>query len=201
MSVREPKGRLLSREYMADREFMTAFTPAEREWYLLTALFADDSGYLPWDLPDNAANVYRYEIPSDREELVAGYVAHLAATGRFVDLGCGHALMPRVAKRPRGHRRESTVQAEHSQCSGNASESNRPPIQSYPVQSFPIQSVAREPANGSDPADPSGAGPAPWAMTSAKTILRGFGYDPESTASQPEVDSTSDPVDTSDPEP
>ncbi len=141
MSVREAKGRLLSREYMADREFMTEYDAAEREWYLLTALFADDAGFLPWDPPDNAANLYRYEVPSEREERVAGYVAHFTATGRFIDLGCGHALMPRgPAKRPRGHRREFAVKEEHSQCIGNALETAGELSASYPVQSSPVNS-------------------------------------------------------------
>jgi hypothetical protein len=138
--VREAKGRLLSREYMADRAFMTQNTAAEREWYLLTAMFTDDAGYLPWDLPDNAANLYRYEIPAEREERVAAYVAHFIASGRFIDLGCGHARMPSVGKRPRGHRREFTIRDEHSGCSTKAFESNGLLSASSPIQSYPVQS-------------------------------------------------------------
>jgi hypothetical protein len=128
---------MLSREYMADRVFMTEYTAPEREWYLLTAMFADDAGYLPWDLPDNAANLYRYEIPAEREVRVATYVAHFSASGRFVDLGCGHAHMPSVAKRPRGRAREHGVQTEHSECTPSA-------LTSVPLQSVPIPSAARE---------------------------------------------------------
>jgi hypothetical protein len=118
--VREPKGRMLSREYMADRDWMTTYSPAEREWYMLTALFADDAGWLPWDLPDNAANLYRYEVPDDREARVASYVAHFAQAGRFIVHDCGHAHMPGVAKHPRGRAREQAVLDVHYQCTRSA---------------------------------------------------------------------------------
>jgi hypothetical protein len=138
--VREAKSRTLSREYMADRAFMTEYTPAEREWYLLTALFADDAGYLLWDLPDNAANLYRYESPARREKRVLGYVARFAASGRFQDLGCGHALMPSVGKHPRGSSREYAVRVEHQQCTGSAPEVQSSACLSSPERSSPERS-------------------------------------------------------------
>jgi hypothetical protein len=150
VSVREAKSRRLTREYMADREFMTKFTATEREWYLLTSLFADDSGYLPWDLADNAANLYRYEVPSEREARVAAIVAHFISDGRLVDLGCGHAVMRRVAKSPRGMTREYGVRDEHSSCattavdsSTTALDSSLPPIPSLPIPSSPSRDSSR----------------------------------------------------------
>jgi hypothetical protein len=147
--VREAKSRTLSREYMADRAFMTEYTPAEREWYLLTGLFADDAGYLLWDLVDNAANLYRYESPAKREKRVAGYVAHFTASDRFQDLECGHALMPSVGKHPRGSSREYAVRVEHQLCTGSALPlhpdcTTSAPL-SYPLRSSPERSSpARE---------------------------------------------------------
>lgn len=114
MSVREPKSRLLVREGMADHEWMTAFTPAQREWYLLTALFTDDGGYLNWSLEGNAADLYRYEGPTVRVKRVQSFVDTFATSGRVIILECGrHAFMPRVAQRPRGQRREYSVRDEH----------------------------------------------------------------------------------------
>lgn len=133
--VREAKSRTLSREYMADHVFMTEYSPAEREWYLLTALFADDDGYLPWDLIENAANLYRYEAPAEREARVTGYVEHFTRTGRFIDLGCGHARMPSVAKHPRGREREYRVRDEHSMCTSSALDVHSPPFRSVPFLS------------------------------------------------------------------
>lgn len=125
MPVREPKGRLVMREYMADREWMLGFTPAEREWLFLTSLWADDDGYLPWDPQTNAADVYRYEPVARREAHVQAFVARFAASERFVVLPCGrHALMPRFAKHPRGRAREHNVRSEHeTECSPSAPES------------------------------------------------------------------------------
>jgi hypothetical protein len=170
MSVREAKGRMLSREYMADRQWMTSFTPDEREWYMLTALFADDAGFLLWDLPDNAANVYRYEVPSEREARVTGYIARFAESGRFGDLGCGHASMPRVGKRPRGHKREYAVRDAHSACTRTAlqehSQSTGSALASVPIQSNPFLScpaldgpaaAGAEPSSGTHEAGEFGA--------------------------------------------
>jgi hypothetical protein len=165
MPVREAKGRMLSREYMADRDFMTAYTPAEREWYLLTAMFADDAGYLPWDLPDNAANLYRYESPDEREPRVAGHVEHYTAAGRFIDLGCGHALMPSVAKHPRGRAREYAVRDQHAGCITGAPAVHPRALPSVPVQSVPLRARAREaqpPGGGTEappPSAPAGGDP------------------------------------------
>ena len=146
--VREAKGRQLSREYMADRVWMTENSPAEREWYMLTALYADDSGYLPWDLQDNAANLYRYDTPRRREARVAGHVAHFTATGRFLDLTCGHAYMPGVAKHPRGKAREHHVMTEHSGCTTSALPVHPP---SLPFLSLPNRASPRADDGSKEP--------------------------------------------------
>jgi hypothetical protein len=121
MPEREAKGRMLVRELMADREFMTAFSAEEREWYLLTSLFADDAGYLVWDVESNAANLYRYETPRHRVVKVRRIAAKMISADRLVELECGrHAFMPRVARRPRGMKREDGVRREHSECTPSA---------------------------------------------------------------------------------
>lgn len=115
MPPREPKARYLTREYIADRDFMTTLGAVEREWYLLTSLFADDAGYLEWDLEDNAANVYRYEHSTTRRKRIERTIEKLGPT-RFLVLPCGqHALMPRVAKRPRpgGRGKDTAIRDDH----------------------------------------------------------------------------------------
>ena len=155
MSAREAKGRMLSREYMADRLWMTDYSPAEREWYLLTSLFADDAGYLEWDLAENAANLYRYMTPRRRESLVAGYVAHFERTGKLHVLDCGHAHMPGVAKHPRGRSREYSVRDQHTQCTVSALtvQCECTSLLSVPIRSYPIRSV---PALGDGSKEPDG---------------------------------------------
>lgn len=116
MPPREPKARYLTREYVADHDFMTTLGPAERECYLLVSLYADDAGYLEWDLAEIAANIYRWVSPKAREARVAKIVATLGET-RIRILDCGtHALMPRVAKRPRpgGKGRDTQIRDDHT---------------------------------------------------------------------------------------
>lgn len=114
MPFREPKSRYLVREYMADREFMMAFTADEREAYLLLSLYADDAGWLDWDVAELAANIYRYQPVDARESNLSAYAEHFKSTGRLKVYRCGHAVMPRVANRPRGMAREHRVQDAHS---------------------------------------------------------------------------------------
>jgi hypothetical protein len=147
--VREAKGRWFTREYMADREWMTEYTAPEREWYLLTAMYSDDAGYLPWDLPDNAANLYRYESPARREKRVLGYVSHFAASGRFQDLGCGHALMPSVGKHPRGRTHEYGVRSLHAGCTGSAVEVQSSALSTVPLPVPLPDRTSRARGNGS----------------------------------------------------
>lgn len=116
MPPREPKARYLTREYVADHDFMTALGPAERECYLLISLYADDAGYLEWDLAEIAANIYRWVSPRAREARIAKIVETLGPT-RIEILACrSHALMPRVAKRPRpgGKGRDTQVRDDHN---------------------------------------------------------------------------------------
>jgi len=146
MSVREAKSRLLVREGMADHEWMTSFTAAEREWYLLTALFTDDAGYLPWSLVVNAAEVYRYDDPAARVERVAGFVERFKGSDRFRILACGkHAYMPRVAARPRGQRRENRVQQEHMEsCNQSVPAATGAPKRSHKAKQSESSTVAPE---------------------------------------------------------
>jgi len=114
---REAKSRRIEREYMADREFMTMFTAEEREFYILLSLYSDDAGWLDWDPAELAASLYRYEHLDARENKVETFAEHLKSTGRLRVFRCGHAVMPRVAKRPRGQAREYAVQRAHEEHS------------------------------------------------------------------------------------
>jgi hypothetical protein len=142
MPPREPKGRLLSREYFADLEFMTEFSADEREAYILLALFTDDDGYLEWSLGELAGSLYRYDDRADREARLASIVEHLAATGRFEDLGCKHARMPRVATRPRSGQHEYGVRDAHAGCPTSQLETTRDDSTSSSLLSSPIPSVS-----------------------------------------------------------
>lgn len=161
MPVREPKGRLLVREYMADREFMTVFAADVREAYLLLALFADDGGWLDWDPGELAGAMYRYWPIADREVFILDVAVALEATGRLKRYKCGHAFMPKVADRPRSGSPEYRVRDAHqSQCKSSRSrvksspsrvESSRPPNLTVPNQTSPVADhtvVLSEPTRG-----------------------------------------------------
>jgi hypothetical protein len=111
MPPREAKGRYLTREYMADAAFHREHDAVERELYMLLALFTDDAGWMEWDRESLIYSVYRFD--DDRTRLFDDGVKQLAKTGRLRVLKCGHAWMPKVAKRPRSGEHEYRVRDEH----------------------------------------------------------------------------------------
>jgi hypothetical protein len=108
---REAKGRYLTREYMADAEFHRAHDANERELYMLLALFTDDAGWLEWDPEYLAFSILRYD--PDREINFACGYEQLVNSGRLRIYKCGHALMPKVANRPRPGEHEYRVRDQH----------------------------------------------------------------------------------------
>ena len=152
---REPKSRRIEREYMADREFMTLYSADEREFYILLSMFADDAGWLDWDVAEIAGTVYRYEHLDARESKVSAMAEHLISTSRLKVYRCGHALLPRVAKRPRGMAREYAVQdahAVHSKSTRSALPVHSPPNLTEPNLSSPDLPNPQIPARGRAPA-------------------------------------------------
>lgn len=159
---REPKSRRIEREYFADREFMTLYSAEEREFYIGLSMYADDAGWLDWDPAELAAGLYRYEAPDARESKVSAMAGHLQSTGRLKLYRCGHALLPRVAKRPRGMAREYAVQdahSVHSKSTRSALSVHSPPNLTEPNLSSPdlpktqIPAITRAPVRGAGSAD------------------------------------------------
>lgn len=115
MPPREAKGRVLTREYMADAEFWRSHQAETRELMMLLALFTDDGGWMEWDPDYLRSTIYRYsEYGRGRFDDLA---KELVVAGRLRILKCGHAFMPRVAKRPRGMTREYSCMTAHEQHS------------------------------------------------------------------------------------
>jgi hypothetical protein len=122
MPPREAKGRYLTREYMADAAFHRTHDAAERELYMMLALFTDDSGWLEWDPDYLMFSVYRYE--DGRSSTFNNGVTSLQASGRLKVYRCGHALMPKVGNRPRSGEHEYRVRDEHqARCQSKGSRS------------------------------------------------------------------------------
>lgn len=114
MPVHEPRSRSLNREWRADREWMTEFTAAEREYAMLLGLHADDAGWVQWDLGTLLADIYRWETPKRRETFAEKANTHLVATGRLAVQPCGrHAVLRKLVDRPRHGKAVFTVAEEH----------------------------------------------------------------------------------------
>jgi hypothetical protein len=116
MPPREPKGRFLTREYMADAQFHRAHDAATRELYMMLAMFTDDAGWLEWDPDYLVYAMYRYD--NDRDQIFSDGIASLVKAGRLRLFKCGHGVMPKVAGRPRSGEHEYRVRDDHeSRCS------------------------------------------------------------------------------------
>ncbi len=185
MPPREAKGRYLTREYFADHDFMTRLNAEQREFYLLLSLFADDAGWLEWDAEYLMYTIYRYD-----ESRIVTFVAATGAlerTGRLKTHRCGHAVLPKVSKRPRMGVTETKVKDQHEAVCNKKGVSNR--SKGHRVQSGPIDATrhatlpqpnptstststlptARMRARGHKPTDQG---------ETAKDNLKRMGYDP-----------------------
>lgn len=176
MPPREAKGRYFTREYMADADFMTSLNAAEREFYMMLSLFADDGGFLDWDPAYLMFSVYRYD--DDRANVWRHGVASLLRTGRLKVYKCGHAFMPKVAKRPRPGGQETHVSEYHrSRCQSTKVNSGRPNPKVQPNLTLPNHNHTPTLPNGKTqrPARAPARGGAPRSM---KDALADYGYEP-----------------------
>jgi len=89
-----------------------------REFYIGLWGVADDEGFLRWDLPEVASELYRYQSPARRERNVGAWVERLVAIGRVEFLPCGvHAYIPKLTTHQRiGGKRSQTYVTEHLSC-------------------------------------------------------------------------------------
>jgi hypothetical protein len=104
--------------------FWTDSTIAElpapvRLFYIGLWMLADDGGYLRWDVPQIANELYGYESRRRRERDVNAFVAHLETAMRLIRFDCGHAYIPTLVEHQRmggETKRVLTVTREHSTC-------------------------------------------------------------------------------------
>jgi hypothetical protein len=155
MPPREPKSRLMVREYFQDFDFMTQHTAQEREFYMGLAQLADDSGWMAWSIPEVGASLYRFEDPKERAQSVAAMALRLQQAGRLKVFKCGHASLPKVAARPRAGGRDYAVQDQHRErCQHRKGLTNGQP-ESTEVDSGPL----RQPVHSSPILTSAGPGP------------------------------------------
>jgi hypothetical protein len=76
---------------------VSRLTPAVRLTYIGLWCVADDAGWMTWDVPQIAAQLYPYESVRVRERRVQAAGETLAEAGRLVMEPCGCALIPKLA--------------------------------------------------------------------------------------------------------
>jgi len=106
------RGRYLMREYWSDSDLFLRLSAEERELYQGLWMLADDAGWMPWDVPAIASNVYRYLDRAPREAKVRAGVSKLVRIGKVERLGCC-LYLPAVARYPRAGKKSTDHKAEH----------------------------------------------------------------------------------------
>lgn len=87
-----------------------------RLFYIGLWMTADDAGWLRWDVPTVAADLYRFDPRRSREKKVASMMGVLAAIGRVTVHDCGHAYIPKLVEHQRfsaSYKRTRTIEREH----------------------------------------------------------------------------------------
>ena len=98
---------------------IAGLAPAVRLFYIGLWMVADDAGYLRWDTPQIANELYGYESRKKRERDVDAFIAVLTDDGRVVRYECGHAFIPHLTDHQRlagETHRVVSVKREHESC-------------------------------------------------------------------------------------
>jgi hypothetical protein len=113
--------RQVRREFWSD-SLVGRWPDGLRLFYIGLWCVADDDGYLEWDVPSIAADLYRYRSTTKREADVAKWLSELVSSGRLVRQSCGrHGWLPTLTgHQVVGGRRNTEVHHEHMAESGMA---------------------------------------------------------------------------------
>jgi hypothetical protein len=106
-------------EFWSDAN-MAALPAAVRLTYIGLWGLADDAGYLVWNVPEIAAELYRYTSVRRRETAVAAHLDSLLQAGRVELLPCGrHALIRTIPEhRIKGGHQSYVIKKSHdAHCS------------------------------------------------------------------------------------
>jgi len=109
------RGRYLMREYWADADLFLRLSAEERELYVGLWMLADDSGWLPRDVPGIAGALLRYEDRGPREAKIRLALRRLGAMGKVSSLRCGCLHLPAVTKYPRAGKKSTEHYQNHLQ--------------------------------------------------------------------------------------
>lgn len=122
-AVLDPQGgrmriRQVKPEFWKDAR-MAELSEGARLFYVGTWQLCDDAGWMRWDVPNIAAELYPFEGRALRERRVERHSAALVSMGRLHLHDCGHAQVPKMPSHQHlagTTRRVTTVAQEHYKC-------------------------------------------------------------------------------------
>ena len=120
--------RQIKPEYWKDAR-MADLSEGARLFYIGTWQLCDDAGWMRWDVPNIAAELYPFEGRAAREKRVARHSEALVRLGRLHLHDCGHAQVPKMPSHQHlagTTRRVLTVAQEHSKCGIPATDRDSP---------------------------------------------------------------------------
>lgn len=98
---------------------MADLSEGARLFYVGTWQLCDDAGWMRWDVPNIAAELYPFEGRAAREKRVCRHSASLVTLGRLHIHDCGHAQVPKMPTHQHlagTTRRVLTIAQEHVKC-------------------------------------------------------------------------------------
>jgi hypothetical protein len=120
--------RQIKPEFWKDAK-MADLSEGARLFFIGTWQLCDDSGWMRWDVPNIAAELYPFEGRLSRERRVSRHAESLASTGRLHLHDCGHAQVPKMPAHQHlagTTRRVTTIYAEHQLCAQPATPRDSP---------------------------------------------------------------------------
>lgn len=98
---------------------VAALPAPARLFYIGLWMIADDAGWLRWDLPQIANELYGYESRHRRERDAETFLRLLAEAERVIVHECGHVEIPRLTDHQHLSvlsKQVRTIQREHADC-------------------------------------------------------------------------------------
>ena len=89
--------RQIKPDYWRD-EVIASMPDSVARFYIGMWQEADDAGWLRWNVPEIALDLYGYEPRARRERWVTERGKALEAAGRLVFYDCGHAFVPKLTR-------------------------------------------------------------------------------------------------------
>jgi hypothetical protein len=120
--------RQIKPEFWKDAK-MADLSEGARLFFIGTWQLCDDAGWMRWDVPNIAAELYPFEGRNSRERRVRRHTESLASTGRIHVHDCGHAAVPKMPSHQHlagTTRRVTSIYAEHQLCAQPATPRDSP---------------------------------------------------------------------------